>query len=123
MTATAFAVPVSPPKAARRLAERFHSVAFRPETLGTLYQSRIWELVPDGPCILFKPTSEVLPHLMVGQTLAMNYYPVDRSRPDTMVLTRIRHITPKHRGRFKGHVLVGLAPVPDAPEKGRAGEW
>ena len=122
MTATAFALPAAPPKAAGPLAERFHSVALRPETLGTLYQSRIWELGPDGPCILFKPTSKVLPHLAVGQTLAMNYYPVDRSRPDTMVLTRIRHITPKHHGRFKGHVLVGLAPVPEARQKGLAGK-
>ena len=109
--------------AALKWTEQFHSVAFRPLTLGTLYQSRLWELVPDDPCILFKPTSEVLPHLMVGQTLSMNYYPVDRSRPDARLVTRIRHITPKHQGRFRGHVLVGLAPLQNAPEEGRTGEW
>jgi hypothetical protein len=89
----------------------YYSVEFKPKTLGTVYQSKIRDRSPDGFCVLVKSSSRVLPHLNVGDTLVMKYYPVDRNRPDAVMQTRIQHITQEASGKFKGHVRVGLAPV------------
>ena len=111
MKAMAFERRAEPLETETGLTGEYHSVEFQPKALGTFYHSRLWEPTPGAPCVLVKLSSRVLPHLTVGDTLAMKYHPVDRSRPDAVVKTRIRHITPEHQGRFKGHVRVGLTPL------------
>lgn len=114
MKAMAFQQAAEPPALEVGLTGQYHSVEFQPKALGTFYHSRLWELTPGAPCVLVKSSSRVLPHLNVGDTLAMKYHAVDPSRPDAVVNTRIGHITPEHQGRFKGHVRVGLTPLGDA---------
>ena len=93
----------------------FHSVAFQPGTLVTCYQFRLWQDPDTGPCVLVKPDSLILEHLKTGDRLTMTYYPQDRDRPLAVMETRIRRIFPPGASRFKGHVLVQLAPVNREP--------
>jgi len=89
--------------------EAYHCVEFHPPSLGACYQFRLWHLDRFGPCLMVGAGSRVLGHLRVGDTLAMKYYPSERSRPHVVIPTRIGRINPPVEGRFRGHVLVGLS--------------
>lgn len=74
-----------------------------------VYQFRIWDLSPQGMCVLVKETSDLLKHLKVGQTWNMKFYRDDASKPADYLTTKIRHITKDESGRFKDNYLVGLS--------------
>ena len=59
-------------------------------------------------CILVKEGSKILAQLRVGDTMDMKYYLPDSGNPTDHLLTEIRHISKKERGRFRGHYFVEL---------------
>ncbi|MDA8140670.1 MAG: hypothetical protein M0036_18650 [Desulfobacteraceae bacterium] len=94
---------------ARAVDSRFYSVQFTTEGLDSFYQFKLWNISPKGLCILVKEGSEVLNHLSVNDTIEMTYYLADSAGAFEKLKTQIKHITRNADGRFKGHVLVGLA--------------
>lgn len=88
---------------------RFYSVQFTTEGLDSVYQFKLWNISSKGLCILIKEDSEVLNHLSIGETIEMTYYVTDTPGAFEKLKTQIKHITKNENGRFKGHVLVGLA--------------
>jgi hypothetical protein len=99
----------------RRELEKYHSVEFKVQEQGHLYQFKIWNMSSRGMCLLVRDDSEILNDLAVGNVLDMKYYTTDFSLPAKALKTEIRHITKEDQGRFKGHVLLGLF-VLDNPE-------
>lgn len=97
--------------------EKYHSVEFKVQEQGNLYQFKIWNISAKGMCLLVRDDSEVLSDLEVGRILDMKYYTTDFSQPAEALKTEIKHITKEEEGRFKGHVLVGLF-VLDDPGQG-----
>jgi hypothetical protein len=85
------------------------SVEFVVAEAESIYQFRIWDLSPQGMCVLVKSDSSLLKHLNVGLTLDMKYHRDDISKPPDYLKTEIRHITKDVSGRFKDHFLVGLS--------------
>lgn len=92
----------------RKKVDRYFSVELLVGGAETIYQFRIWDLSPQGMCILVKRDSGLLQHLKVGQEWNMKYYRDDASKPVDYMRTEIRHITKDESGRFKDHYLVGL---------------
>ena len=72
------------------------------------YQFKIWNMISMPMCILVKESSEVLPRLRVGDTMDMKYYHSDSAHPIDHLMTEIRHISKRERGRFRGHYFVEL---------------
>lgn len=72
------------------------------------YQFKIWNMISMPMCILVKENSDVLPQLRVGDTMDMKYYQSDFGNPIDHLLTEIRHISKRERGRFRGHYFVEL---------------
>ncbi len=72
------------------------------------YQFKIWNMISMPMCILVKDGSEVLPKLRVGDTMDMKYYKSDSDHPIDNLMTEIRHISKRERGRFRGHYFVEL---------------
>jgi hypothetical protein len=60
-------------------------------------------------CLLVKEESAVLTHLAVGDVFEMRYCPAGPWGNARRMRTEIRHISKDEKGRFKGHLLVGLA--------------
>ena len=92
----------------RRELDKYHSVEFKVQEQGHLYQFKIWNMSAKGMCLLVRDDSEILNDLAVGNVLDMKYYTTDFSLPAKALKTEIKHITKEDQGRFKGHVLVGL---------------
>jgi len=93
--------------------EKYHSVEFKVQEQGNLYQFKIWNMSAKGMCLLVRDDSEILSDLDVGRVLDMKYYTTDFSQPAEALKTEIKHITREDEGRFKGHVLVGLFVLDD----------
>ncbi|MGD8960490.1 MAG: hypothetical protein PVI27_11645 [Desulfobacteraceae bacterium] len=93
----------------RQLTEDYHSVEFRLLGLEAVYQFKIWDMSCKGMCLLVKEESEVLNHLAVGDILEMRYCPAGPWGDARRMRTEIRHISRDEKGRFKGHLLVGLS--------------
>lgn len=93
----------------RHLMEQYYSVEFRLKGLEVIYQFKIWDMSTNGMCLLVKEESEVLNHLTVGDVLEMRYCPAGPWGNVCQMRTAIRHISKDEKGRFKGHLLVGLA--------------
>jgi len=99
----------------RSLIDQYHCVEFQIHSLGTFYQSKIWDISNKGMCILIKANSAVLNHLNVDDVIDMKYYPKESNAPIEGIKTQIRHITISEQGRFKGHYLVGLSVLDKYP--------
>ena len=99
----------------RERVSQYFSVEFVLGGADTIYQFRIWDLSPQGMCVLVKSDSDLLKHLKVGQNWNMKYYGDDASRPADYLTTQIRHITRDESGRFKDHYLVGLSILGNPP--------
>jgi hypothetical protein len=99
----------------RERVDRYFSVEFIVEGTETIYQFRIWDVSPQGMCVLVKRDSDLLRHLKVGQNWNMKYYRDDASKPADYLTTEIRHITRDESGRFKDHYLVGLSILGSPP--------
>lgn len=93
----------------RSEADRYYSVQFTTKNLGSFYQFKLWNISPNGLCILVKEGSEVLKHVKVNDTITMTYYLADAHMGHEELQTQIKHITKSEDGRFQGHFLVGLA--------------
>ena len=93
----------------RNAAERYYSVQFTTKSLSSYYQFKIWNMSPNGMCILVKEDSDVLNHINVGDRLEMTYFIADSMGASDRLNTQIKHITKNEDGRFKGHCLVGLS--------------
>ncbi len=98
----------------RKKVNQYFSVEFLVGGTETIYQFRIWDLSPQGMCVLVKRDSNLLQHLKVGQEWNMKYYRDDASKPVDYMRTEIRHITKDESGRFKDHYLIGLS-ILDGP--------
>jgi hypothetical protein len=93
----------------RNAAEKYYSVQFTTKEMGSHYQFKIRDISSKGLCILVKEDSDVLKHIKVGDILTMTYLPAESPGPVTEMKTEIKHITRDEAGRYKGHLLVGLA--------------
>lgn len=87
----------------------YHSVELFPQSHACAYQFRLWDLSPEGVCFLVRKESVVLDALHIGDILDMKFYGPDDSQAPKVFQAKIRHITWKEEGRFKGHYLVGLS--------------
>ena len=73
-----------------------------------IYQFRIWNVSPQGMCVVVRKDSELLKHLNVGDVIDLRYHPNDLKDPIVNLTTEIRHITKQEEGKFRHHSLVGL---------------
>ena len=92
----------------RTTTEEFHSVEFVLPGVNFTYQFRIWNMSPQGMCIVVKKDSGLLKHLNVGDVIDLRYHPNDLKDSAVNLRTEIRHITKQEEGKFKHHSLVGL---------------
>jgi len=92
----------------RKVLDRFYSVEFKLKETGSLYHFKLRDLSSNGLGILVNEDSAVLEHLTVNEILKMKYYPPEASRSAEFLKTKIKHITKKEQGSFKGHFLIGL---------------
>ncbi len=88
---------------------RYFSVQFTTRSMASYYQFKLWNIPSAGMCILVKEGSKVLKHIKVGDTITMTYYLANAQGLYENLKTRIRHITTNEDGRFRGHLMVGLA--------------
>ena len=92
----------------RRIVDRYYSVEFKIKALFAVYQCKLRDVSSKGVCIVIKNDSPLLQQLEAGMVMQMNYYPLGgRWRPEAL-RTRIAHVTPQDRGRYRGHCLIGL---------------
>lgn len=95
----------------RNTVDEYHSVEFQPKAPGPLYQFKIRDISDHGLCILVKADSDLLNHLHRGDVIDMTYYPKAPGNAADAKKTKIVHITPEDKGKFKGHLLVGLSVI------------
>lgn len=93
----------------RTTVDKYYSLEFSKEGMGSVYQFKIWNLSAKGMCVLVKEDSELLEYLEVGEVMDMKYYSSDASKPTEYLKTEIKHITKDDEGQFKGHFLIGLS--------------
>jgi hypothetical protein len=92
----------------RKILDRYYSVEFKLKDTGCLYHFKLRDLSSDGMGILVNENSAVLEHLSVNELIEMKYYPPVASSSAERLKTKIKHITKKEQGSFKGHFLIGL---------------
>ena len=93
---------------ARTTVDEYHSVEFLLPDVEFIYQFRIWNMSPQGMCVVVRKDSNLLKHLNVGDMIDLRYHPNDLKDPIVSLRTEIRHITKQEEGKFKQHSLVGL---------------
>ena len=93
----------------RKVLDRYYSVEFKLKETGSLYHFKLRDLSSNGLGILANEDSAVLEHLSVNEIINMKYYPPDASSSAEFLKTKIKHITKKEHGSFKGHFLIGLS--------------
>jgi hypothetical protein len=92
----------------RTTVDEYHSVEFLLPDVEFIYQFRIWNMSPQGMCVVVRKDSNLLKHLNVGDMIDLRYHPNDLKDPIVSLRTEIRHITKQEEGKFKQHSLVGL---------------
>ncbi len=93
---------------AREIINEFYSVQFFVKHLDALFQFVLWDISPNGMCILIDNDSEALYHLAVGDVFKIKYYPRDLYGETMICRTEIRHITKGSGTRFTDYHMVGL---------------
>jgi hypothetical protein len=74
------------------------------------YQLKVRDLSEKGAGVVVKVGSNFLTLIEVGQELSMKLLPpVDATSPAGNYLSRVQHVSELASGRFKGHLVVGLA--------------
>nr|CBX28443.1 hypothetical protein N47_G37670 [uncultured Desulfobacterium sp.] len=86
----------------------YHSVLISKREFELSYHFRIRNFSKKGMCILVREDSKIIEHLHVGEVLNMQFYPLKESDPIEYSKAEIKHISKDDRGRFPGHLLVGL---------------
>jgi hypothetical protein len=89
----------------------YSCVEFHIQTMGAVYQSKIWKIPLKGLFFLVKEGSSVLNHLRTGDEIKARYTLINQRKPGDYVKTRIRYIIREQTGRFRGHYLVGLSMI------------
>ena len=92
----------------RKILDRYYSVEFKLKETGSVYHFKLRDLSSSGLGILVNEDSAVLEHLSVNEIIKMKYYPPEASSSAEFFKTKIKHITKKERGSFKGHFLIGF---------------
>ena len=92
----------------RSIIDQYYSVEFSLKKTIFLYQFKIWNILPEGICVLVREDSDLLNHIEAGDILDLKYYKTDSSQ-SAELKTEIRHITKDGTGRFTGLYQVGLS--------------
>ena len=90
--------------------DQYSSVEFSSKTEPN-HLFKIRDMSPTGLCILVKEGSAVLNHLRVGDIMEMKCYQPRKAKSPELIKTKIKHITKKDLGRYKGNYLVGLSVI------------
>lgn len=97
----------------RRVVERFYSVELKIRDLLVVYHCKLRDVSARGLCILVREASPIAGALKPGDQLTMRFFPADGRSAPVPLITRIAHVTPQSRGRYRGHCLVGLEILSD----------
>jgi len=93
----------------KEIINKYYSVQFSIKNLDSFHQFILWDISPNGLCILIEKDSGVLDHLAVNDVFMMKYYPRELLGDSRFIRTGIRHISNDNRGRMKEYYMVGLA--------------
>jgi hypothetical protein len=75
-----------------------------------VYQFKVRDLSLTGAGVVVRPDSNFLDMIQVGQEVNMNLLtPRDSSSPSGHFKSRVEHVSELHKGRFKGHIAIGLS--------------
>lgn len=94
-------------------AEVYHSVELALKELSVNYQFKLRCTGSRPMCFLVNENSRILRLVNVGDTFKMKYYSCNSGYHAEYLNTKIKDITKKDKGRFKGHCLVGLQILED----------
>jgi len=75
-----------------------------------VYQLKVRDVSSSGAGIIVRADSKFLTMVQVGQELSVNFLaPADAATLSGHHQLRIEHITELEKGRFKGHLVVGIS--------------
>ncbi len=97
----------------RKLVDRYYSVQFSLEKKIPIYQFKLKDISTYGLCIIIKQGSPILDKIHEDENLEMTFCAADAPHDQSRFKTKIIHITPDKRGKYKNHVLMGLAIIDD----------
>ncbi len=92
--------------------DRYYSVEFSIKNTAFLYQFKIWNISPEGVCVLVREDSDLLKHIKVGDIFDLKYCKIASSQYAELK-TEIRHIDKNGTGRFQGLYQIGLSILED----------
>lgn len=75
-----------------------------------VYQLKVRDVSPTGAGIIVRADSKFLTMVEIGQELNVNFLaPADAASLSGHHKLRIKHISELGKGRFKGHMVVGIS--------------
>lgn len=75
-----------------------------------VYQLKVRDVSPNGAGIIVRADSKFLTLVQIGQELNVNFLaPVNAATLSGHHKLRIEHISELGKGRFKGHLVVGIS--------------
>ena len=75
-----------------------------------VYQLKVRDVSPNGAGIIVRADSKFLTMVQIGQELNVNFLaPADAAPLSGHHKLRIEHISELGKGRFKGHMVVGIS--------------
>ena len=92
--------------------DQYYSVEFSVKDTAFLYQFKIWNISPEGVCVLVREDSDLLNHIKVGDIFDLKYCKTASSQYAELK-TEIRHIDKYGTGRLQGLYQVGLSILED----------
>jgi hypothetical protein len=97
----------------RRIAQRYaltdHMIIFKFPAV-PVYQLKLQDVSQTGGGVIVRPDSKLLTLVQIDQELkAKLLSPRDSQLAQGIYQVRIAHITESKEGRFKGHMVVGIA--------------
>lgn len=97
----------------RRIAQRYaltdHMIIFKFSAVPA-YQLKLQDVSQTGGGVIVRPDSKLLTLVQIDQELKANLVsPRDSQLAQGIYQVRIAHITESKEGRFKGHMVVGIA--------------
>ena len=92
--------------------DQYYSVEFSVKDTVFLYQFKIWNISPEGVCVVGREDSDLMNHIKVGDILDLKYCKPASSQYAELK-TEIRHIDKDGTGRFQGLYQVGLSILED----------
>lgn len=75
-----------------------------------VYQLKVRDVSPNGAGIMVRADSKFLTMVQTGQEMNVDFLsPVDATTLSGHYTSRIEHISELEKGRFKGHLVVGIS--------------